>query len=370
MDSHQTGAPLYVAGCASWLPPAVTAEQAVAAGEVGARDAARTGVTSVTVSTGHSAPEMAALAARVALRRADCPPQDVGLVLHASLYDQGHDLWAPASYVQRRALGELPEHAPAMEVKQVSNGGMASLELAAAYLRAGTDRPAALLTSGDVFCPPGFHRWTSDPGTVYADGGAALVLSRDGGFARLLGRFNVSEPRLEGMHRGAAPFAPAESGLRRVVDLDTRKREFLAGTGRAAAVAWVGGGQRRALAGGLASLGLEVGDIARFVLPHLGGRRLAATYFQPFGIDPERSTWPWSRSIGHLGGGDQFAGLAHLVETKQVGAGDRVVLVGVGAGFSWSCAVLELLACPDWAASDTWPDEAEDAPGDGAGTGG
>jgi len=367
MDGYETGAPLFVAGCASWLPPAVSAEQAVAAGEVTARDAARTGVASVTVSTGHSAPEMASLAARIALRRADCPPGDVGLVLHASLYDQGHDLWAPASYVQRRALGELPEHAPAMEVRQVSNGGMASLDLAAAYLRAGTDRPAALLTSGDVFCPPGFRRWTSDPGTVYADGGAALVLSRQGGFARVLGRFAASEPRLEGMHRGDAPFPPAGSAPGRVVDLDRCKREFLAGTGRAAAVAWVGGGQRRTLADGLAALGLGVGDVARFVLPHLGGRRLAATYFQPFGIDPERSTWPWSRSVGHLGGGDQFAGLAHLVETKQVAPGDRVVLVGVGAGFSWSCAVLEVLACPDWAASDTWADGPEDGTGSGAG---
>ncbi|MFD7735323.1 ketoacyl-ACP synthase III family protein [Kitasatospora phosalacinea] len=363
MDGYETGAPLFVAGCASWLPPAVSTEQAVAAGEVTARDATRTGMTSVTVSTGQSAPEMAALAARVALRRADCPPQDVGLVLHASLYDQGHDLWAPASYVQRRALGELPVHAPAMEVKQVSNGGMASLELAAAYLRAGTDRPAALLTSGDVFAPPAFRRWTSDPGTVYADGGAALVLSREGGFAQLLGHFTASEPRLEGMHRGDAPFAPEASGLRRVVDLDRCKREFLAGTGRAAAVAWVGGGQRRTLVDGLASLGLDVGGVARFVLPHLGGRRLAATYFQPFGIAPEQSTWPWSRSIGHLGGGDQFAGLAHLVETKQVGPGDRVALVGVGAGFSWSCAVVEVLTCPDWAVSDTWADDAEDSPG-------
>lgn len=366
MDSHHAGVPLFIAGCASWLPPAMTAEQAVAEGHVTARDAARTGVEAVTVSDGRSAPEMAALAARTALLRADCPPEDVGLVLHASLYDQGHDLWAPASYVQRRALGAVPDQAPAMEVRQVSNGGMASLELASAYLRAGTERSAALLTSGDVFCPPGFHRWTSDPGTVYADGGAALVLSRSGGFARLVGLFSVSEPRLEGMHRGDAPFGPPEGGLRRVVDLDTCKREFLARTGRAPAVAWVGGGQRRALTGGLQALGLGIDDIARFVLPHLGGRRLAATFFQPFGIAPERSTWPWSRSIGHLGGGDQFAGLAHLVETKQVTGGDFVVLVGVGAGFSWSCAVAEVLECPDWAASDIWTDDLEGgaAPGE------
>lgn len=360
MQSRHRSGGLFIAGCASWLPPAVTAEQAVTAGQITAREAARTGVAAVTVSEGRSAPEMASLAARIALRRADCPPQDIGLVLHASLYDQGHDLWAPASYVQRTALGALQSHAPAMEVRQVSNGGMASLELASAYLRAGTDSPAALLTSGDVFCPPGFDRWRSDPGTVYADGGAALVLSRRGGFARLLGQFNVSEPRLEGMHRGDASFLPPATGVRRVVDLDACKREFLAEVGRPSAIAWVGGGQRRALLGALEELGLGIGDIARFVLPHLGSRRLAATFFQPFGIDPEQSTWSWSRSVGHLGAGDQFAGLAHLVQTKQVCAGDVLLLVGVGAGFSWSCAAVEVLACPDWAASDTWPDDVDD----------
>jgi 3-oxoacyl-[acyl-carrier-protein] synthase-3 len=345
---------LFIAGCASWLPPALTVEEAVGTGLCTPEEAARTGASAVTVSSGESAPEMAARAARIALRRARCRPGDVGLVLHASLYDQGHDLWAPASYVQRAAVGALPDAAPAMEVRQVSNGGMASLALAAAFLRAGTSRPAALLTAGDVFQPPGFDRWRSDPGTVYADGGAALVLSTDGGFARLLARFEVSEPRLEGMHRGTASFAPPASGQRRRVDLEAAKAQFLAEVGRQSAIAWVSGGQRRALLGALEEAGLSIGDIDRFVLPHLGARRLAATFFQPFGINPERSTWEWSRTVGHLGAGDQFAGLAQLVQSKQISGGDLCLLVGVGAGFSWSCAVVEVLTLPHWSVPEEW----------------
>ncbi|MFE7314473.1 ketoacyl-ACP synthase III family protein [Streptomyces sp. NPDC057555] len=342
---------LYIAGCASWLPPAVPADEAVAAGRLPRAEAARTGVRSVTVAAaGDSAAGMAARAATTALARAQCPPADVGLVLHATLYDQGHDLWGAASYVQSLALaGEHPA-CPALEVRQVSNGGMAAMELAAAYLRAGTDRPAALLTAGDVFCPPGFDRWNSDPGTVYADGGAALVLSRDGGFARLLGLVTVSEPRLEGMHRGDQPFPPAP-GRAGSVDLDACKRQFMGRVRRAEAIAWVSGGQRRAVAGALEAAGLDLADIGHFVLPHLGRRRLEATYFRPFGIDPERTTWSWSRGVGHLGGGDQFAGLAHLVETKQIGPGDHVMLLGVGAGFSWSAAVVRVAELPYWPAS-------------------
>lgn len=344
---------LYIAGCAAFLPPEVTAEEAVARGECSAAEAARTGITSVTVAgPGDSGPALAAGAATRALDRAGHHRSDIGLVLHATLYDQGHDLWSSAAYVQSLALPGDHEPCPALEVRQVSNGGMAAVELGAAFLRAGTARPAVLLTAGDVFGPPGFDRWHSDPGTVYADGGAALVLSRTGGFARLRSLVTVSEPRLEGMHRGDHPFALPEEGPRRV-DLDECKRQFLDRVGRQSAIAWVSGGQRRALTRALEEAGVELADIDRFVLPHLGRRRLEATYFRPFGIDPERTTWPWSRGVGHLGGGDQFAGLAHLVETKQVAPGDRVLLVGVGAGFTWSAAVVEVDDVPYWSDATT-----------------
>ncbi len=342
---------LYVAGCASWLPPAVTVQEAITNGSCDPAAARRCGAGAVTVAgPGDSGPGMAARAALAALERAGCPAADVGLLLHAALYDQGHDLWGSASHVQALALAGDHPACPALEVRQVSNGGMAALELAAAYLRAGTGRPAALLTAGDVFCPPGFDRWRSDPGTVYADGGAALVLSRTGGFARLRSLVTVSEPRLEGMHRGDHPFTPPADGRIRAVDLEECKRQFLDRAGRTAAVAWVSGGQRRAINVALAEADLDIGGVDAFVLPHLGRRRLQAGYFQPFGIPPERSTCDWSREVGHLGGGDQFAGLAHLVEAKRLAPGDRVLLAGVGAGFTWSAAVLEITAVPYWPA--------------------
>jgi 3-oxoacyl-[acyl-carrier-protein] synthase-3 len=340
---------LYVAGCAAHLPPAVTVAEAIADGHCDPAAARRCGAGAVTVAgPDDTATGMAAKAARTALERAGVPAADIGLLLHATLYDQGHDLWGSASHVQALALPGDHRPCPALEVRQVSNGGMAAMELAASYLAAGTDRPAALLTAGDAFRPPGFDRWRSDPGTVYADGGAALVLSRTGGFARVRSLVTVSEPRLEGMHRGDHAFTPPADGRIRRVDLDECKRQFLARTGKGPAVAWVSSGQRRALTEALDAAGTDIAAIDAFVLPHLGRRRLEAGFFQPFGIPPERSTCDWSRDVGHLGGGDQFAGLAHLVETKRLSLGDRVLLAGVGAGFSWSAAVLEITAVPWW----------------------
>ncbi|WP_262391696.1 ketoacyl-ACP synthase III family protein [Nocardiopsis sp. CNR-923] len=390
---------MYVAGTGRWLPPTVRVEDAVRDGRCRSSDVWRTGIESVCVSEDASGPEMAARAAREALARAGVDHAD--LVLHASTYHQGHDMWAPASYVQRAALGEggspgsgaagdiphrsvpggsvLPargsgprghagsgtgpervgrtadgsggrgtaEHGPAFEVRQLSNGGLAALELAAGYLSAGGGRSTALLTTGDRFCPPGFDRWVTDPGTIYGDGGTALVLSNRRGFARLISLVTASDPGLEGMQRGRRPFgaAPLEHGT--PVDVDAARRGFVADHGLDAVLERIDAGQEAALDRALSEADLKIEDVARFVLPNLGLARMRAHFLHRFEIDPERTTWEWGRRIGHLGAGDQFAGLHHLVASGGLLPGERCVLVGVGAGFTWSVAVVELLHRPE-----------------------
>ncbi len=330
---------LYVAGTGRWLPPATPVEEAVRAGECRSSAVWRTEIESVCVSAGDAGPEMAARAARLALRRAGTDRAD--LVLHASTYHQGHDMWAPASYVQRVALGD-GAGCPAFDVRQMSNGGLAALELAAGYLTASPERSTALVTTGDRFCPPGFDRWTSDPGTLYADGGTALVLSSRGGFARLLSLVTVSDPGLEGMQRGRRAFgaAPLEHGS--PVDVESARRGFVGDHGLDRVLDRIDAGQEEAMDRALSEAGLKIADVSRFVLPNLGRARMRAHFFDKFEIDPDRTTWDWGRRIGHLGAGDQFAGLDHLVASAGLLPGQRCLLAGVGAGFTWSSAVVEM----------------------------
>ena len=170
-----------------------------------------------------------------------------------------------------------------------------------------------------------------------------------GGFARLLGLASASRPELEGMHRGAAPFGAVPFTHRDRVDLGACKDEFIRGAGRSFVISQMVEGQRQVLKEALSQADTEMEDIDWFVLPHLGRRRLSATYFTPFGIDAARSTWAWARTVGHLGAGDQFSGLTHLVESGVVEPGQRILMVGVGAGFSWTCAVIEIRDRPSWA---------------------
>lgn len=335
-----------IAASASWLPRRVRTKDAEARGECPPGTEEQLGVESVTVSDGLSGPEMAARAARIVMARSGASPSDIRLVLHASIYYQGQELWAPASYVQRAAVGN---DCPAFWLGQVSNGGMGAIDLAATHLAAAPESSSVLITTGDRFSPPGFDRWNSDPGTVYADGGTALLLTRGRGFARLLSIASTSRPELEAMHRGTAPFGTVPFTYRDRVDLGACKDEFIAEAGRSFTLAQMADGQRQAVKDALARSGTELADIDWFVLPHLGRRRLSATFFVPFGIDPERSTWRWGRTVGHLGAGDQFSGLTYLVESGAAQPGQRILMAGVGAGFSWTCAVVEIEDRPPWA---------------------
>jgi len=338
---------IYLTATGADLAPRVAVADAVARGLCPEDVARTTDALSVAVAPdADCAPDLAARAAELALARAsEVDAGDIDLLLHATVYYQGHDLWAAPSYVQRVAVGN---RCPAIEIRQLSNGGMAALELAASYLAASPERCAALVTAADTFRRPGFDRWRSDPGTLYADGGVAAILSRRPGFARLRSLVSVSDPDLEGMHRGDDPFGVAPFSVRSPMDLQVWKDAFVARTGRAFSIARVAGGEQEVLKQALAEAETELGEIDWFVLPHFGRKRLELGLLRHLRIDVERTTWSWNRGVGHLGAGDQLAGIDHLAGSGALRPGQRCLLFGVGAGFTWSCGVLEIERRPPW----------------------
>ncbi|MEU7146167.1 ketoacyl-ACP synthase III family protein [Nocardia sp. NPDC046473] len=290
-----------------------------------------------------SGPEMAAAAAIDAMAHAGTRPEQIDLVLHASTYFQGHDLWAPASFVRRVSVGQA---GLSVDVGQLSNGGMAALELATSYLHADPRRHSALVTTGDRFCAPGFDRWNTDPGTVCGDGGTGLVLSAYDGFARLLALVTISDPELEAMGRGEDPFARAALAARRPISLQAHRAGLIQEYGLGALLQRLQTGQRKAFDDALSQACVRLGDVAWFVVPNLGRPKMDQQFFRPLGISPERTTWERGRRTGHLGAGDQIAGLAHLVNTGVLTTGSICVLIGAGGGFAWSTAVLEIMRPP------------------------
>jgi 3-oxoacyl-[acyl-carrier-protein] synthase-3 len=327
------------------LPATLAVADAVASGECDVNLVRRTDMLSVSVSPDESAAEMAVVAATQALDRAGSTATEIDLILHADTYHQGQDLWPVASYVQRQSVGN---QCLAVEVRQMSAGGLAAMDLAVNYLAGLPGRSDALLTTADRFCLPGIDRWRTDPGTPYADGATGLVLSRRTGYARLKSIVMLADADLEPLHRGDEPFSPAPFSHRIPVDFEAAKQAFTRDFGLSYAVERVRAGQRATIKEALADADLELAEVEWVVLPHFGRRRLEAVYLREFGIDPARTTWDWSRTVGHLGAGDQFAGLGHLVDTGQAKPGQHILLVAVGAGYTWGCAVLEMLEQPAW----------------------
>jgi 3-oxoacyl-[acyl-carrier-protein] synthase-3 len=335
-------ADVYVSGVGLHLPRAMPVAEAAEQGLTDWRTIRRTRMRSVCVGE-QSGPEMAVEAAKEAIRAAGATPADINLVLHASTYFQGHDLWAPASYVQRKSIGNA---CPAMEIGQLSNGSMAAMELAVAYLQADNDRHSVLITTGDRFRLPGFDRWGTDPGTVCGDGGTAIIMSRAGGFARIRSLVTVSDPTLEEMGRGAAPFGSVPLGARTPISVESHRARLVKELGMSGLIEQLQSGQRDAFEQALTESGIKAADIAWFVLPNLGHPKMDFQFFQALHIEPSRTTWSWGSGVGHLGAGDQFAGLAHLARTGSLAPGQSCALVSAGGGFAWSVAVLEILHTP------------------------
>lgn len=321
---------------------------AVASGRYDAAEYTANGLTGVVVSD-EFPPDLGILAVRQAFERATVAPEAVRLLLHASLWFQGQDLWTPATYIQQNTIGG---RAPSMHLHQMSAGGMGALGLGAGHLCAyGDDEDAAvLLVTSDRFCDPGYDRYRTEASTVMGDGATAAVLSRRPGFARLLSVVLTADPSLEAMNRGDGLKDHPGPGDR-PLDLRARRTKYMRGRIRELEELSlkVASGITDAMLTALDEAKTDLADVRRFVLPNVGLTSRWWSMLAGMGVGFDRTTWEWGRTIGHLGTGDEISGLHHLLETGALRPGDRVVLAGAGHGFYWGAAVVEILDIPPWA---------------------
>lgn len=336
---------MYIASTGVCLPGRDSTALAVADGRYDAEEQEKSGYRSVCVAADESAAEMAVQAARSAMQRSGSDGEDISLLLHASFHHQGIDHWTPAYYIQNEAVGG---RAPAIELRQASNGGLAGLVLAMSYLATCEGR-AALVTTADKFGPPTYDRYRTEKWLILADGASAAVVSRGAGFARVLSTAMDSDSTLEELYRGK--FTEANSLTDLPLDLRARKDVYMERVGIAEVAMRGNAGLVNVVKTALGDAELEIGDISRFVFPNIGRSLLQWDYLDAFGLEESQTTWDWGMDVGHIGAGDQFGGLNHLVETGALSAGDKVMLAGSGIGFSWNCAVLEIQELPEWTTS-------------------
>jgi len=337
---------LFVAGVGSYLPKTVDVDDAVAMGHYDQEEQDSSGQLSVTVAgPDDTTPDMAVRAGRVALARSGRPARDVGLLLHAVTGYNGLDGWNAASYVQENVLDGA---GVAFEVRQLSNGALAAVELAACHLAVAAGEAAVMITAADQFPLPSWDRWRSGWGLVFADGAGSLVLSRTGGFARVLAMTTVADSSLEVLHRGTAPFGAAPDPAAYPVDLRARSLDASLVIDFDEVGKRIESGMRKAAGTVAADLGIDVTEFDHYVVPHFGRELLRRECADVLRIDLDRTTHGWAMRVGHLGAADQLAGLAYLTESGRLARGDRVLMIGVGGGLNWTCLALQITNAPQW----------------------
>ncbi|SFW72562.1 3-oxoacyl-[acyl-carrier-protein] synthase-3 [Amycolatopsis australiensis] len=336
---------IYLAGVASWLPP----REPIGEGRYAPGLQDEYAWESATVAgEDETVVGMAVRAGAAALTRSGVDPAEISLLLHAYTWFQGLDLWTASSYIHRELLAEN-RHARALDVNQQSAGGVSALQLAVDHLVADPDRRAAIVTTADRFSLPGLDRWhTEGPRFIFGDGGAAAVLARGRGFARVLGVGCVSDTTLEPMYRGDSEFTLFSPAAHGPIDLHARKLSFLRNRGDVRDVAErLNRGHVEAVQELLDELGLTIGEVDRFIFPNFGLSMLT-DLAKSLGIQVSQTAWELGRTTGHVGAADPFTGLTHMLEQGELSVGDRVMLVGIGSGFFWSTALVECVEVPDW----------------------
>lgn len=282
------------------------------------------GYASAAVEPHFTGGELALLAVQGLRRWAD---DRLRWVVHASIHDQGMGVfWNPATAIQFElgVSGALP-----LALRQGCDGMLLALELASRLLHAHPGH-RALLVGSDRFAGTGFCRVTSDYGIVYGDAAAAMVLGQGPGLARVVAVHTVTDPGLAALHHSPGP-DPS--------DVRAAKRRFLATEGQ----------HRLRNATGAALMALKQqmvghlrpGALRHVLVPHLGRDLLRDNYFSVFeGAEP-LCPLELGLSLGHLGTTDQLVALHHLMQTGAAKPGEQALLIGAGAGFTWTAVLLE-----------------------------
>jgi 3-oxoacyl-[acyl-carrier-protein] synthase III len=342
---------VFISGLGVFLPEVESTESAVERGLYPAEQLDSRGLTGAAVAGDIPAPEMALRAAQDALKHSGHSADDLALLLYADCWHQGPDGWEPQYYLQHHLVGD---DLLAVEIRHGCNGVFSGIELAVGYLRGEAGRKAAMVTASDNFGTPMMKRWDPGTGFILGDGASAIVLSKESGFAQLQSICTATYSLLEEMHRGTDPLFPPGATTGTVVDFEGRLEAFkakLISEGFGSEVMVINQ-QRKidCLKLALTEAEVEPSDIKRVIVNNTSQAE-ASAYLGVLGFPLSRSTWDFTRGIGHLGASDHMISLHHLLTTGQLEPGDHILMFGVAPGFTYKSAVFKIVDIPSWAST-------------------
>ncbi|MFM2105503.1 MAG: hypothetical protein RL338_535 [Chloroflexota bacterium] len=294
----------------------------------------RTGIRERRVAAvGESTASMAAIAARRAIAVAGLDPDEIDLILLATL---SPDYLMPSTAaLVKEAIGSV--RAPAMDLAAACSGFVYAYTTAHAYISAGLARHvlvigAELLTRYLDF---------TDRGTciLFGDGAGAVVLSASEDGGGTLGTELTTDP--SGAYMIWLPaggsVAPACSGTL------SRGEHFIRMEGRET-YRFATRTLASTAAAAVAKAGLTPAEID-LVVPHQANLRIIEAVAKELSLPMERMFVDIER-YGNTSAASIPIALVEAVESGRVAVGDRLVFVAFGAGFTSGAVALEWTADP------------------------
>jgi 3-oxoacyl-[acyl-carrier-protein] synthase III len=320
--------PVRIAGTSSLAPGRAVSTTEIVAHLGGKRDPAemeaRTGIASRSFVDGDaSSAKLGGRALSEALEAAKLRPEDLARIIFVS--SVGGDVLIPAVANLVAAELGLAGSCDCFDLNNACMGFLTAFDIAARSIALGGGPVGIVVVEiGSRFISPDDPR----PYLVVADAVAAAVLDRGRGEQGILGSFLRNDPTLGGdvqlIHPGVSR---QRETIRFFSTNDTITRRAIEALSRSAEAA-------------LADAGLALSEI-EWVLPHQPNGQLFAAIVGALGIDPDRVV-PVVRELGSVGAASIPTSLDRLMRTRDVRVGDRVLMVGVGAGAGYGALVLRV----------------------------
>jgi len=294
----------------------------------------RTGIRERRVAAAHeTTASMAAVASLRAIRTAGLEPDDIDLILLATLTP---DYWMPSTAaLVKEAIGNT--RAAAMDVAAACSGFVYAYATAQAYITSGLARHV-LVIGAELLTR--FLDYT-DRGTciLFGDGAGAVVLSAATEPGGGLGIEMTTEPQgayMIWLPAGGAKSPPSAATIARgehYIRMEGKETyRFATRTLATTALA------------SIAKAGLDPADIDLFI-PHQANIRIIEAVAKGLDLPMDRMYVNLDR-YGNTSAASVPIALAEAVNEGRVKVGDRIVIVAFGAGFTSGAVAIEWTADP------------------------
>jgi 3-oxoacyl-[acyl-carrier-protein] synthase-3 len=294
----------------------------------------RTGIRERRVAAAHeTTASMAAVASLRAIRTAGIEPDDIDLILLATLTP---DYWMPSTAaLVKEAIGNT--RAAAMDVAAACSGFVYAFASAQAYIASGMARH--VLVIGAELLTRFLDYGDRSTCILFGDGAGAVVLSASDEPGGSLGIEMTTEPQgayMIWLPAGGAKAPPSPGTIARgehYIRMEGRETyRFATKTMATTALESI----RRA--------GLDPSDIALFI-PHQANVRIIEAVAKGLDLPMDRMYINLDR-YGNTSAASVPIALAEAVNEGRVKVGDRIVIVAFGAGFTSGAVTIEWTADP------------------------